>query len=100
MEVLKKLQKQLATIPNQQALHQQIERKIVKWKEKRNSINNITIPVVFHVVYKNNTENISQAQILSQLEVINEDFRRQNIDAINTPADFASVAADTEINFA
>ena len=29
-----KIQKQLATIPNQQALHQQIERKIVKWKEK------------------------------------------------------------------
>ena len=68
-------------------------------ERKRNSTNNITIPVVFHVVYKNNTENISQAQILSQLEVINEDFRRQNIDAINTPTDFASVAADTEINF-
>lgn len=94
-----KLQKQLATNPNQQGLHQQIEQKIVKWKEKRNSTNNITIPVVFHVVYKNNTEDISQAQILSQLEVINEDFRRQNIDAINTPAEFASVAADTEINF-
>jgi len=55
----------------------------------------ITIPIVFHVVYQNSTENISDAQILSQLDVLNEDFRRQNSDADNT----WSQAADTEIQF-
>ncbi len=54
-----------------------------------------TIPVVFHVVYNGNAENISDAQVLSQLQVLNEDFRRTNSDADNT----WSQAADTEIEF-
>ena len=36
----------------------------------------ITIPVVVHVVYYNSTENISTAQVQSQIDVLNEDFRR------------------------
>ena len=43
----------------------------------------ITIPVVVHVLYRNATENISVAQIQSQLDVLNEDFRRTNPDADN-----------------
>jgi hypothetical protein len=59
----------------------------------------ITIPVVVHVVYNNNTENISEAQINSQIDILNEDFRRLNGDASNTPADFQGRAADIEIEF-
>jgi len=59
----------------------------------------ITIPVVVHVVYNNNNENISDQQVQSQIDILNEDFRRQNADAVNTPSDFLSVAADTEIEF-
>ncbi len=55
----------------------------------------ITIPVVFHVVYNGAAENISDAQINSQMTVINDDFRRTNSDANNT----WSQAADTEIQF-
>ncbi len=55
----------------------------------------ITIPVVFHVVYRTNAENLSTARIQEQLDVLNEDFRRQNADADNT----WSQAADTEIQF-
>ncbi len=55
----------------------------------------VTIPVVFHIVYRTNTENISAAQIQSQLDVLNLDFRRQNLDADNTWAQ----AADSEIEF-
>lgn len=58
-----------------------------------------TIPVVFHVVYSNPTENISDQQILSQLDVLNEDFRRTNPDTNNTPGPFQPVAVDTEIEF-
>ena len=57
--------------------------------------NVITIPVVVHVLYRNSTENISVAQIQSQLDVLNEDFRRTNPDANN----IWSQAADTEIEF-
>ncbi|MFD2246799.1 M43 family zinc metalloprotease [Pontibacter ruber] len=59
----------------------------------------ITIPVVFHVVYNNGIENISEEQILSQLAVLNADFRRKNADAANTPAYFLPYAADAEIEF-
>ncbi len=55
----------------------------------------ITIPVVVHVVYNTTAENISTAQILSQIEVLNEDFRRQNTDQNN----IWSQAADSEIAF-
>lgn len=59
----------------------------------------ITIPVVFHVVFKAGSENISDEQVLSQLAVLNEDFRRLNADTVNTPEHFRPFAADTRIEF-
>jgi hypothetical protein len=55
----------------------------------------ITIPVVVHVIYSNSQENISAAQVQSQIDVLNEDFRRLNADADNTWPQ----AADTQIEF-
>ena len=60
---------------------------------------NTTIPVVVHIVYKNGNENISNAQIQSQLDVLNEDFTRTNADAFNTPADFLPIVSNTQVNF-
>ncbi len=57
--------------------------------------NTITIPVVVHVVYKTNAQNISDAQIQSQIDVLNEDFRRMNADANGQ----WSQGADTNIEF-
>lgn len=59
----------------------------------------INIPVVVTVVYSNSQENISQAQIDSQIAVMNADFRAQNSDAANTPSEFAGLIADTEVQF-
>jgi len=59
----------------------------------------ITIPVVVHVVWNTNSENISDTQIFSQIEVLNNDFRRTNVDAINTPSVWQGIAADCEIEF-
>ncbi|GGK62001.1 M43 family zinc metalloprotease [Rufibacter glacialis] len=59
----------------------------------------VTIPVVVHVVYNTSTQNISDAQIKSQIEALNRDFRRLNADAVNTPDLFKGVAADAEIEF-
>ena len=58
-----------------------------------------TVPVVVHVVWLDNSENISEAQIMSQIDVLNEDFRKLNSNASTTPAAFAAVAADVEIEF-
>ena len=65
----------------------------------KNIPDEIVIPVVVHVVYKNSTENISDAQINAQIQVLNEDFQRLNSDAVNTPAAFQSIAGSTKINF-
>lgn len=59
----------------------------------------ITIPVVVHVVYNTNGENISDNQVQSQIDVLNEDFRRTNADASNTPSYFSNSADDMEIEF-
>lgn len=59
----------------------------------------INIPVYVHVVYSNSNENISNTQIASQMSVLNDDFRKTNSDASNTPSEFAGVAADSEFTF-
>jgi hypothetical protein len=59
----------------------------------------ITIPVVVHVVYNLASQNISDAQIQSQIDVLNQDFRKLNPDFVNTPGVFQSAGADCEIHF-
>ncbi len=59
----------------------------------------VNIPVVVHVLYSNSSENISDAQIASQIAVLNEDFNLQNSDASTIPSLFAPLAADSDINF-
>lgn len=58
-----------------------------------------TIPCVVHVVYKTTGQNISDAQIQSQIDVLNEDFARLNADTVNTPAPFAAIAGHSQFQF-
>lgn len=59
----------------------------------------ITIPVIFHVLYKTASENLTESRILSQLDVLNEDFRMMNENASATLDVFKDRAADLEIEF-
>jgi hypothetical protein len=59
----------------------------------------VTIPVVFHIVYNTAAQNITDQQVMSQLAVMNKDFRRLNADANSTPSVFKPLAADAEITF-
>lgn len=59
----------------------------------------ITIPVVFHVVYNTPAQNISDAQLLSQLEVLNRDYAKLNSDTNLIPAVWKTIAANTQIQF-
>ena len=65
----------------------------------RTQMPTITIPVVVHVLYSNANQNITDAQIASQIEVLNEDFNRLNADTANTPVPWKSIAGTTGINF-
>ena len=70
-------------------------------KNARDTITNevITIPVVIHVLYNTPEQNITDAQILSQIESLNKDYRKLNTDGKNTPWVFAPLAADARIVF-
>ncbi|HEX5001644.1 MAG TPA: M43 family zinc metalloprotease [Bacteroidia bacterium] len=57
------------------------------------------IPVVFHVIHEGGAENISMAQIQDQIDILNQDYRRQNADTVNTPSVFQSLSGDSEIEF-
>lgn len=77
--------------------------KMAENKVKRTEAGIYTIPIVIHILHGGEPigtgRNISEEQIMSQIEVLNEDFRRLNRDAANTPSDFQDVAADSEIEF-
>lgn len=77
---------------------QKIENDIIKWQKSTN-LNSYTIPVVFHIIYENEIESINLEQIQSQLDVLNQDFNRNNPDANQTPTEFLNVAANCNINF-
>jgi len=58
------------------------------------------IPVVVHVVHRVAAEDISKAQIDSQIAVLNEDFRRRNADIGTVPAVFQPHIGDARVEFA
>src|SRR5690606_2215452 len=59
----------------------------------------IIIPVVVHVVYHTSTQQISDQQVRSQIQVLNQDFRKKNTDTRYIPAAFKALAGDARIDF-
>lgn len=58
-----------------------------------------TIPVVVHVVWKNEEENLADSIILDQIRVLNEDFNRRNADTSNLRSLFIPEAGRANIEF-
>lgn len=48
----------------------------------------LIIPVVFHVLHRGGNENISKAQCVDQVRILNEDYNRLQDDTVNTPHRF------------
>lgn len=57
------------------------------------------IPVVFHIIHQNGSENISDAQVIDQVRILNNDYRRLNSDTSGIVTSFKPLAADCEIEF-
>lgn len=96
------LKEQLMNDPGMKARMEAIELDIQQRLSGRSSLTTgsvVTIPVVVHIVYNTTEQNISDPQIQSQIDVLNEDFSRQNADALNTPGYFQPFAANTNIQF-
>ncbi len=58
-----------------------------------------TVPVVFHIVYNNAAENISDLEVLRILNVLNEDFRMSGSLTSSIRPEFLGVASDAGIQF-
>ncbi|MCC6838708.1 MAG: T9SS type A sorting domain-containing protein [Flavobacteriales bacterium] len=61
--------------------------------------NTYIIPVVFHIVHNNGAENISDAQVLDGLRVMNEDFNKLTPDWDQVQPEFLDRVADMEVTF-
>jgi len=88
--------------PEYKSAREKVNMQTEKWIKDHPNHNEksiITIPVVVHVVWKTSTQNISDTQIQSQIDALNQDYRRTNIDVVNTPSVWQGIAADCEIQF-
>ncbi|MCB9187582.1 MAG: T9SS type A sorting domain-containing protein [Flavobacteriales bacterium] len=99
-----KMQEQLELNPELRTKRAEIESFTERWiTEHEHEIVDravVTIPVVVHVVYKTSVQNISDAQIQSQIDVLNEDYRKLNADVSGVPTIWTNRVADCEIQFA
>jgi hypothetical protein len=59
----------------------------------------IEIPVVFHVIYRTNSENLPTSQLQAQLDAMNEDFNLNNPGRNTIPAEFQPVESNVNISF-
>lgn len=86
-------------IQQREAREQALARWLQSYEEGLTQRSVVTIPVVVHVVWNKNEENISDAQILSQIAVLNKDFRALNVEVPGIPAVFQDRVADVEFEF-
>lgn len=100
MEVHERLSEEYASYrANQLRIDEFTERALRTGEAQKAMRRLITIPVVVHVVYKRDVENISKQQINSQLTVLNRDYRATNPDKSNVPAPFKSLVTDAKVEF-
>lgn len=57
------------------------------------------IPIVFHIIHDYGAENISDAQILDQVAILNRDYNKLNADTAAVVPEFQNIIADVGITF-
>ncbi|MES2514065.1 MAG: M43 family zinc metalloprotease [Bacteroidota bacterium] len=90
------------------ASHPEIEAKkrmadldrVKQHKNKRTNAASYVIPVVFHILHNGGPENISDAQVVDALYILNRDFAKKNGDTLYLIPEFKSLADSTKIQFA
>jgi hypothetical protein len=57
------------------------------------------IPVVVNIMFNDEADNVTDDQVASQIEVLNEDFAGRNTDLANVPEPFAQLVGVPELEF-
>jgi PKD repeat protein len=78
-----------------------IEEKMLELRENRDGELDavLKIPVVFHVIHNYGPENISDAQIWNQMDILNRDYNKLNADTIDVVEGFDTIIADVKFEF-
>lgn len=97
---LKQIESNPAFKNNQQQLEEETRAFIANLESARPASSaSYIIPVVFHVIYTSSYGNISDAQIINQIGILNKEFNRLQPDTALTPAAFKSLAAAFNVEF-
>ena len=83
----------------QQSVDKTFEKAKAHTNNLRHPNTTFTIPIVVHVVWNEEEERVDSSLILSQIEILNEDFQRLNEDAGQVRDEFVNVAGNAMINF-
>lgn len=78
---------------------QYLQQTIASGQNSRSSNTIYTLPVVVHVVWRTSAQNISDQQILSQIDVLNEDFGHRNLDTSSIPSVWRSISSASNFQF-
>ena len=90
----------LSTDPSYAAARSALETATMVYVSREERFTGVArIPCVIHVVWNTNAQNISQAQIDSQIEVLNRDYRATNPDTSIVPSVFSGLIADSRVEF-
>ncbi len=100
MEVHQRLLERFAGYRIQQIDIETFTARFMLFDAGRRRTGNLEIPVVVHVVYKNPAEKVSDAQVRSQVAVLNRDYRAKNPDRRKTPTVWRNLVGDARIQFA
>lgn len=95
-------QKLLQENPELQQYHNQLEdytRQFIESNTAEGRTSSYVIPVVFHIVHQYGLENISDAQVLDQMRILNEDYNKRNADTAGIIPLFRPLIADVGIEF-
>jgi len=79
---------------------QQLQQHVDGFKLSENQRNgSYIIPIVFHIIHRGGSENISDQQVLDAVRILNQDFNKKNADTSVVINEFKSTVADMQIEF-
>lgn len=107
VEYTKKLQAEKNVSETTRQFEDWLKSKKLKYRKdndtQRQQTTTYQVPVVVHIIHNGEAmgsgTNISDAQVLSQINVLNKDYKRLNADAVNTPAMFLPFAGAFDVEF-
>ncbi|HKP90746.1 MAG TPA: zinc metalloprotease [Thermoleophilaceae bacterium] len=80
-------------------IHEETQRIIASGEAMRVARRVTTVQVVVHVVYRTKQENISDAQVRSQVAALNRDYGLKNTDKSKVPQPFKSIVGNPNVQF-